>query len=332
VAARLERRDTVRCWSHEPTNFENPVLMSAARQFARFATLALAVLCGVARAWAVPIFEPNNTIATATILDPGTFVVNDSLDGASGRPNTLLAHTDPVFGARFEVDDNSSPLGNGFASQLVGIPLELGGGAYFQVTGAQDVNFTGAHSQVGGYYVQFDLYKSDGSFFKTLPLKYESVEANTIDNVWFNPPAVPEPERVGGTVNVTLQNIVGPGSSDSLDFFLFSGLQPNQPFSVSLAANGFSPLLGQFGNSNNLLQSMGGANPVLSGVADGQGKVRLAVTGADDTQFFGQHVGAGTYSLVLSPISVPEPQSLALAAVGAAMAGWMRRRRGQRAR
>ena len=210
------------------------------------------------------------------------------------------------------------------------VPLELGGGAYFQVTGSPDVNFTGNHSQVGAYYVQFDLFKADGSFFKTLPLKFESVEPNTIDNVWFNPPAVFEPERVGGTVTVTLQNIVGPGSGDSVDFFQFSGLLPNQQFSASLAANGFSPLLGQFGNANNVLQSMGGANPVLTGVADGQGKVLLAVTGAGDTQFIGQHIGVGTYSLVLSPMPVPEPQSLVLAAVGAALAGWMARRRGSR--
>ncbi len=292
--------------------------------------LALAVLCGAVRAWATPIFEPNNTSATATILNPGTFVVNDSLDGTAGRPNTLLAHTDPIFSTRYEMDDNSSPLGNGFASQLVGIPLEPGGGAYFQVTGSPDVNFTGNQSQVGAYYVQFDLFKADGSFFKTLPLKYDSVEPNSIDNIWFNPPAVFEPERVGGTVTVTLQNIVGPGSGDSVDFFQFSGLLPNQQFSASLAANGFSPLLGQFGNVNNVLQSMGGANPVLTGVADGQGKVLLAVTGAGDTQFIGQHIGVGTYSLVLSPMPVPEPQGLVLAAVGAVLAGWMARRRGSR--
>jgi hypothetical protein len=209
---------------------------------------------------------------------------------------------------------------------LTGIPLELDGGAYFQVTGASDVNFAGNHSQAGGYYVQFDLYKANGDFFKTLPLKYESVEPNTIDNVWFNPPAVPEPERIGGTVTVTLQNIVGPGSGDSIDFFLFSGLLPNQQFTAALAATGFSPLLGQFGNANNLLQSQGGANPMLAGVADAQGKVRLAVTGADDPQFFGQHVGVGTYSLVISPVAVPEPQSLVLAAAGAVLAGFLWRR------
>jgi hypothetical protein len=290
------------------------------------------VLLGMsARATATPIFEPNNTRAQATVLNPGTFVVNDSLNGTAGRADTLLGEFDPSYQTLIRTDDNSSPLGNGFASKLTGVPLRANGSAYFSITGAGDVNFTGNHAQSGQYYVQFDLYDASHNFFKTLPLEYEKVDPGMLDNIWIDPPLVPEPQRVGGTVDVTINNLVGPGTGDSLDYFWFSGMQPGQAFTATLTTSTFNALIAQFDALGNLLAQ---SNPLagiqtFSGVADAQGRALLAVTGRADVNFKGEHVAAGTYTLAVVPTLVPEPGTAGLLAMGGTVTAlaWRRRRK-----
>jgi hypothetical protein len=301
--------------------------MLAARHDSILTLLGIIWLCSVARVEAVPILEPNNSVATATILNSGQYSVTDSLSADSGRPDTLLAHYSADNQTFFGSDDNSSPLGNGYASQLVDVPLDNNGGAYFRVTGAPDTSFVGAHSQAGQYYVQFDLYDSNHNLFKTLPLEYEDVAPSSYDFVWVDPPNVFEPERVGGTVTVTIQNIVGPGTGDSLDFFWFSGLQPNQQFTAMLSAD-FDARLGLFGGPGNTLQqSNGDPTPTITGFTDGLGRALFAITGLDDMGFGGVHAEVGDYSLSLVPYIVPEPASLSLAALGAILAGLCLRKR-----
>lgn len=294
-------------------------------KFARHTLLAGIICCAlVARLEAAPIFEPNNSKATATLLNAGTLVVNDSLNGNAGRPDTILGHYNASYSTLLGSSDNGSPLGNGFASQMLGVPLDANGSAYFRITGAPDTSFIGAHTQSGQYYVQFDLYDSSGAFFKTLPLEFEKVDPGMLDNIWIDPPAVFEPQRVGGTVNVTIQNIVGPGSGDSLDFFWFSGLLPNQQFTATLTAD-FSARLGLFGGpSNTLQQSNGDATPTITAMADGLGRALLAVTGLGDTNFGGVHAEVGNYTLAVAPYLVPEPATITLAIVGIALAAMCR--------
>ncbi len=300
--------------------------MSTVRRNSMFALWGLIWLCSAARVEAV-ILEPNNSVATATILNPGQFSISDSLSANSGRPDTLLAQYTADNQTYLGSDDNSSPLGNGHASQLVDIPLDANGGAYFRVTGAPDTSFIGAHTQAGQYYVQFDLYDSNHNFFETLPLEYEDVVPGSYDFVWVDPPAVPEPERVGGTVTVTIQNIVGPGTGDSLDFFWFSGLQPNQQFTAMLTAD-FDARLGLFGGPGNTLQqSNGDPTPTISGFADGLGRALFAVSGLDDTAFGGVHAEVGNYTLSIVPYVVPEPTSITLAALGTLLVGLRLRKR-----
>lgn len=297
------------------------------RSLPMVALMGLIWLAGAARAVGAPVFEPNNSKSSPTILDPGQFVVIDSLSANSGRPDTLLAHYTADNQTFLGSDDNSSPLGNGFASQLVGVPLDANGGAYFRITGAPDTSFIGAHTQSGQYYVQFDLYDSSNNFFKTLPLEFEDVVPGMYDFVWIDPPAIPEPERVGGTVTVTIQNIVGPGTGDSLDFFLFSGMEPNQQFTAMLTAD-FDARLGLFGGpGNTLLDSNGDAVPTITAVADGLGRALLAVTGLGDANFTGTHAEVGNYTLSIVPFIVPEPASISLAALGVAIVAMFRRRR-----
>lgn len=293
--------------------------------------MGLVLLSASARATAAPIFEPNNTRPQATVLNPGTFVVNDSLNGAPGRADTLLGQFDSSYHTLIRSDNNSSPLGNGFASKLTGVPLGDNGSAYFSITGAGDTNFTGNHSQSGKYYVQFDLYDASHNFFKTLSLEYESVEPGMFDNIWIDPPLVPEPERVGGTVDITVNNLVGPGTGDSLDFFWFSGLQPGQAFTATLTTSTFDALIAQFDALGNLLAQ---SNPLagiqtFNGLADAQGRALLAVTGRADVNFKGEHAAAGTYTLAIVPTLVPEPGTAGLLAVGGASAAlvWRRRRK-----
>jgi hypothetical protein len=306
-------------------------------KFARHTLLVLTIACAFgARLEAAPIFEPNNTKATATLLNAGTLSVTDSLNGNVGRPNTLLGHYNASYSTLLGSNDNGSPLGNGFASQMLGVPLDANGGAYFRITGAPDTNFVGkvnglnAHTQSGQYYVQFDLYDSSGAFFKTLPLEFEKVDPGMVDNIWIDPPAVFEPQRVGGTVNVTIQNIVGPGTGDSLDFFWFSGLQPNQQFTATLTAD-FSARLGHFGGPNNTLQqSSGDATPTITAMADAQGRALLAVTGMGDTGFGGVHAEGGNYTLSVAPYLVPEPATITLAVAGLALLAAFRGKRRRR--
>lgn len=293
--------------------------------------LGLVLLAASARASAAPIFEPNNTRPQATLLNPGTFVVNDSLNGAAGRADTLLGEFDPTYQTLIRSDDNSSPLGNGFASKLTGVPLRPNGSAYFSVTGAGDTSFTGNHTQSGRYYVQFDLYDASHNFFKTLSLEYESVEPGMLDNIWIDPPLVPEPQRVGGTVDVSVNNLVGPGTGDSLDYFWFSGMQPGQAFTATLTTSTFDALIAQFDALGNLLAQ---SNPLaglqtFGGIADAQGRALLAVTGRADLNFKGEHAAVGTYTLAVVPTLVPEPGTAGLLAVGSAVAAlfWKRRRK-----
>jgi hypothetical protein len=127
---------------------------------------------------------------------------------------------------------------------------------------------------------------------------------------------------------VYLNNVVGPGTGDSLDFFTFTGLTPSAPFQVQLTDAQFSGLIGLY--SGNTLVSSGilvGGVPTVSGIADSLGRVKIGVTGAGDNTFVGAHVQTGQYTLQL--LLVPEPASAILLASGAgfaAICGRSRRR------
>ncbi len=231
----------------------------------------IGVVCLSAPAGASPL-PANDTPATATLLAPGQWVVSDDLNGNVGRPATILGeYEDSQYLTLLQSDTNSSVLGNGQASQLIGVPLRFNGSAYFRVTGAPDVNFTGHHTQSGTYSYQFDLFDAHHNPIESISAEYEDVVAGTFDAIWLDPTT--DPRRIGGTVNVTLNNVIGPGTGDSLDFFLFAGLQPFQSFTAQIDTATFPVMIGQFNNASVLLNS---SNPVdttatLVGQADAQG-------------------------------------------------------------
>jgi hypothetical protein len=303
-----------------------------------FVIRVLRILATLAAVWlfaisasdaAIITSDGNNTPAKATKLSAGQLVVHDNLNGNVGRPDTLLGEYDPAFRALSASDDNSSATGNGTASELVGVPLRTNGSAYFRVTGKEDTTFTGNHTQSGSYSVRYDLFDAHGVLFKTLPLEYENVAPGMVDNIWLDPPSTPEPQRAGGTVNVTINNVVGPGTGDSLDFFLFSGLMPFQKFDSLITGAEFPALLGLFNTQTRLLiSSNSDAMPGLVGFADSQGRVLVGVSGKRDSLFKGEHAEVGNYTVEIIPVVVPEPSAGLLLIVGGALAGfWARRRR-----
>lgn len=278
--------------------------------------------------------EPNNTPPAATILPGGQLIVNDSLDGTPGRPDTRLGIFDPSFTTLQLADDNSSPLGNSFASQLTGVPLRSDGSLYFQITGGPDVAFADLHLESGKYAWYLDVRDPDGVLVPSLS-KWQNDELSplTTDTEWLDPAVSPDPGNpnwVGYTADITLNNVIGPGTGDSLDFWLFTGLAPFQEFTATFAGE-FAGLIAQYDAANVRISQTNAfdAIPTLTGTADLLGRVKIGVTGVGDSNFAGAHVAAGDYTLALAV--VPEPGSVILAGLGAAGVWfWLRQNRSRR--
>ncbi len=299
----------------------------------RISVIGLVGLCALATAQGGSLAMTNSTPATALRLTPGQLIVSDDLNGNVGRPATILGEfEDPRYQRLLLSDINSSVLGNGLASQLIGVPLRFNGSAYFRVTGAPDVQFTGEQTQSGSYSYQFDIFDAQHHLIESIAPEYENVVAGMIDNIWLDPSS--DSRRIGGTVNVTLNNVIGPGTGDSRDFYVFAGLHPFQAFTARIDVATFPAMIGMFNSSNILVTKSNPTDPTatLTGHADALGRVLIGVTGAPDTGFIGQHSEVGTYTLEVLPVNVPEPSTAVLVVLGATLAGcWRQRRRGRSA-
>ncbi len=301
--------------------FDTDTVMYLIR-FSRF--LPLLWVAALVGAPAVLASEPNNTPATATVLPSGQLIVSDSLDGTAGRPDTIVGLFDPSFSTLLDSDDNSSPLGNNYASQLAGVPIRPDGSIYFEVTGAPDSTFIGNHTQEGKYAWYLDVRDPNGQLVPSLSQwQNDEISPFSKDSIWLDPSTSPDPLNpnwTGYTVDMTINNIVGPGSGDSLDFFYFTGLQPFEPFTATLTAD-FAALIGLYDATNTRIatSSLFDPIPTLVGTADFLGRVKIGVTGAVDTNFTGAHVAAGDYTLQLSV--VPEPAGVVMLGLGAGLIG-----------
>ncbi|MEX0676054.1 MAG: hypothetical protein WD063_03195 [Pirellulales bacterium] len=292
----------------------------------------LLILAGLLSLGAAPavrasmVHEPNNSPDKAFLLPSGQLVVNDDLNGRSGRADTILGHYDPAYGTLLDFNDNAPGVGNGFGSQLLGVPLRRNGSAYFAVTGAPDDSFGGGHSQLGKYRVSYVVRNSGGMSVKESWAE-EWVTPGMVDNVWLNPDNS-LPNWTGYTVDVTVNNVIGAGRGDSLDYFLFSGLSAYAPFTAQLNTE-IDAIVGLYDGMNHLIATSTPVDGVqtLAGITDRFGRVKLGVTGAVDPLFAGQHTVVGPYTLVV----VPEPQSGVMLAAGTALVCLFRRfRRGRR--
>jgi hypothetical protein len=271
------------------------------------------------------INEPNNSPASAAPLPVGQLLVVDDLNGNVARPDPMLAVSNFRFQTFGPVNDDTAGVGDGHGSQILGVPLDSQGNAYFRVTGHGDNSFTGAHSQDGSYEAIFRIYDPTDPFNPAkihIFTKIEDLSHGAIDNLWVN-------ASMGGMpnwrVDVTINNLPYPRTGDAVDFFYFEGLAANKPYSVKVLQSAFSPLLGIFDDSYHLLSSING-NGALNGVADQFGRALIGVTGQGDNSFMGAHTDVGQYTVEITP----EPSSAVLLGVGAAVAAWFSRRRGRR--
>jgi hypothetical protein len=290
--------------------------MSVVRRYLLVAIVGLAWLSLSASLRAESIHEPNNSPGAAHALPGGQMLVSDDLNGDDGRPEILLGQYTPTYGSLLAMGSPAPGVGNGLGSQLLGIPLFSNGMAFFRVTGAPDTTFDGSHVQDGQYSVTYQVYDPAHQPVKTVT-QYEWVTPSMIDNVWL-PPDTSVANWTGYTTDVTVNNVVGPGSGDSLDFFTFSGLDPFMPFTARLTDAGFDALIGLYDGDVQVGVGMLVAGvPTLSGIADATGSVKLGVTGLGDNDFVGAHAETGQYTLEVIPI--PEPAGIVLWGIGAAL-------------
>ena len=116
-------------------------------------TLIIATAASLLAWQAATAAEPNESFESATVLNPGVLTVSDEL---RQPPDTLLG-TRGTFGDIEFVDDDGSPVGNGFASGIGGVPTN-NGVIRFAVTGYTDEVFEGGHDQSGTYQVFVQPY------------------------------------------------------------------------------------------------------------------------------------------------------------------------------
>lgn len=244
--------------------------------------------------------EPNETFATATLLSPGVLVVADDLATLpSGNPDTLLGVRN-LLGAVYAIDDDNSPVGNGYASGLGGVPTNSGS-IDFSVTGYTDEGFVGNHSEGGPYRVFIDVYDFFDDFVEQITVD-RVMQPGVVDDFYYEG----DFDWNGGSYDVYIDNTTGSVLGD-VDFFTFSGLTPGAQFTAKTAdplASGADTLLGlfdEFGQRTDFDDDGGGGLlSQLTGVVPANGALTFAVTGTGDLGFSGDHNWDGGYELRLT--------------------------------
>lgn len=258
------------------------------------ACLAAVGLCGLGPVQAT---EPNENFASATILEPGVLTVSDDL---RQPPDTLLGSRD-MFGDIEFVDDDGSPVGNGFASGLADVPTNSGT-IRFAVTGTIDAGFDGSHGEAGTYEVFVQPYDLFGDPIDEFTVT-QTMQAGVVDEFMFL-----DANWIGGSYDVYIDNLVEFEGFADVDFYTFTGLSAGAAFTAETldpSSSGVDALLGWFSSSGLLLESddnggSGALNALISGVVPANGQLTFAVTGTNDTTFAGDHLARGAYDLKLT--------------------------------
>jgi hypothetical protein len=164
--------------------------------------------------------------------------------------------------------------------------------------------------------VVFETFSSAGEFMETVRVCDSFSLGDRLDYFWLDP----LPARIGGTVHVDIDNLYACGEGDPRDFWRFTGLPPGSPFIALITSATFDTLLGDYGDDGTLRfvddNSGGGFLSRLAGTVPASGELVLAVSGAGDEHFNGEHFQSGQYTLVV----IPEPPTTWLAAMAAC--GW----------
>jgi hypothetical protein len=167
--------------------------------------------------------EPNETFATSTVLSPGILSVLDALaDTNPSIPDTVLGVRDQ-FGSIYATDDDGSPLGDGTASGIGGVPTNSGS-IDFAVSGHPDFTFDGSHSEQGSYRVYVDVYDFFGDLVDELS-EDRSLQPGIVHNFSFS-----DFDWIGGDYDVYIDNLI---AASDVDFFTFTGLTPGAAFTAT---------------------------------------------------------------------------------------------------
>lgn len=266
--------------------------------------------------------EPNDVFAEATVLPAGTLTVADELTSPPA-PDTLLGARG-LFGDITQVDDDSSPEGDGRASALYGVPTNSGT-VSFAISGFGDDAFVGNHNEFGGYEANVVVYDFFGDpvddFFVDSVLEPGVVDAYEFSD--FN--------YLNGSYDVVINNTANSGAD--VDFFTFTGLAPGVDFTAETFdpdLSGVDTYLGWFSLSGALLEEDddGGEDVLsqISGVVPANGTLTFAVTGYPDQGFEGNHSESGGYELRidLPSATVPGDYDGDNDADGADLVAWQR--------
>ena len=256
------------------------------------------LLASIARA----DFEPNDSFATRAILDPGVMSVSDSLrpSVAGEGPDTTLGAFD-ASNSVIEVDDDSSPLGDGTASGLFDVSVNSDGSVRLKVSGYADFDFDGnddvfgtPHPEAGEYDLHVHVYDASHQQVDYMILS-DVLVAGAADS--FNLTGYASNGYYDAYVDNTPSSV-----EDPMDFMTFTALPAGYLFVAEITSADFDTLLGWFDDGGGLIERDGEGQflaEIMGGVPD-SGMLNLAVTGYPDVWFEGFHAGEGNYALELS--------------------------------
>lgn len=262
----------------------------------------LAIVATLTVAYPTYATEPNETFATRTVLSPGVLSVADELTVSNlPNPDTVLASLG-FFGQIEFIDDDSSRLGDGHASELQVINVNPGGTIDFLISGFDDFDFIGNHSESGNYEVFVDVFDFFGDYVETLS-EVRLLQPGSVDSFSYEGSF----EWLDGTYDVYIDNTAGAASD--VDFFTFTGLTPGAAYVAQTQdpdVSGIDTYLGWFNSSGTLLAAHDDIDPengnllsLLEGTVPANGMLTFAVTGFGDDGFVGDHDETGTYALAL---------------------------------
>lgn len=245
--------------------------------------------------------EPNETFAERTILDPGVLTVSDDLfPGEGSFPDTLLGAFDS-FGTEVAFNDDDSPFGNGFASAISNVPVDLStNGIDFTVTGFGDDFFEGFHDEFGDYEAIVDVFDLNGGFIESFSV-FGTLEPGFADNYTFDDEA-----WLGGSYDVLIDNTIGGAIGGDVDFFTFTGLTPGSMFTAeTVSAGEIDTIMAWFddlGSELDFNDDFNGLNLLsqLQGTVPASGELTFAVSGFGDDFFEGTHLEQDFYDLQLT--------------------------------
>ena len=261
--------------------------------------VSLSLCCLLGRAT-----EPNENFAQRTFLDPGTLTVTDDLSPGTGTaPDTLLGVFDEGGFDPFEdfitQDDDSSTLGDGRASGVTGVEVNVDGSIRFMVTGSDDFFYDGDHEENGGYKAFVEVFDNLGNSLDEFSVN-DALESGVADPFTFTDVA-----WLGGNFSINLDNTVDGFTGGDVDFFTFTGLSAGAMFSAETSSIGsIDTLLAWYSDTGSLLaqddDSGQGVWSKLEGTIPASGQLTFAVTGSGDDLFLGEHAQQEVYDLVLT--------------------------------